>query len=153
MPLGCQAGMIPLALQYCGGISHERMPARSCVLHVEETRKPDVALYFYMRARPPARSCVLCVQETKKPDKYCDDRVLIVHADARALGADFWTEHCPQARGAAARRGKGAAGAGSGKACDACLAPPGSESTGRPKLGSAVHWRATGMGCRGLHLA
>lgn len=36
------------------------------------------------------------IQETKKPDKFCDDRVMIVHADARALGPDFWQEHCPQ---------------------------------------------------------
>ncbi|GAB4822564.1 hypothetical protein N2152v2_009610 [Parachlorella kessleri] len=48
---------------------------------------------------PPSRGGLVIgvdIQETKKPDKYCDDRVMIVHADARNLEADFWLQHCPQ---------------------------------------------------------
>ena len=39
------------------------------------------------------------IQATSPPPRYTDDRVSIVQADARALGAEFWAERCPQVSG------------------------------------------------------
>ena len=36
------------------------------------------------------------LQATNIPPRYCDSRVKIFQADARALGPEFWQTHCPQ---------------------------------------------------------
>ena len=36
------------------------------------------------------------LQETRRPERFCDERVKVFHADARALDAEFWAQFAPE---------------------------------------------------------
>jgi 23S rRNA (uridine2552-2'-O)-methyltransferase len=48
---------------------------------------------------PPSKGGIVVgvdLQATSSPGRFCDDRVKIVQADARALRAEFWRQYCPK---------------------------------------------------------